>query len=364
MRLILLFFFFAAFTGLTAQSVGDVIITEFLADPATTGDADGEFIELFNTTSAPINMAGWVISDDGTDSHSITALTIPARSFVVLCRNLSAELPCDLEIDIFLGNTDDEIIITAPNMVVTHSVTFTDGDEFGDGVSFELASEADAVASGVSTGPNDGTDFVASTTSYLQPGGMASTRILSASPGSAGNTVLLTPLPVDFMSLEAHLMPKTTMLKWSTASESGSDFFAIERSHNGTSFAEIGQVRGNGNSAVEITYEFEDEFPLEGTTHYRLRQVDFNGSTTFSSVVSVERAFSSITAFPNPASDRVFVRGANQSSAVVLDLNGRQVKQVAQVTDDGIDVSTLRAGTYLLRVTTATGTETIRFVRQ
>jgi len=360
MRLILLISFSLLLSHLTAQAIGDVIVTEFLADPATTGDADGEYIELFNTTDAPIDMAGWIISDAGSDSHTIAALTIPARSFVVLCRNLSAELSCDLEISISLGNTDDEIFITAPNGVVTHSVTYSDGDEFGDGVAFELAKEADAVASGVSTGPNGGTDFVASTTSYLQPGGSTSGRILFASPGFAGNTML----PVDFMSVNAISTPKTTMIKWATAQESGNEFFAVERSHNGSRFNEIGRVIGSGNSAVEIAYEFEDEFPLEGVTYYRLRQVDFDGSTAFSRVVRVERAFSGITAFPNPASDRLFVRGANPSSAVVvLDLNGRQVKQVAQVAD-GIDVSTLRAGTYLLRVTTTTGTETIRFVRQ
>lgn len=352
MRLVLLFSFFAAFTGLTAQSVGDVIITEFLADAAGVDD-DSEFIELFNTTNAPIDMAGWVISDDDTDSHTITALTIPARSFVVLCAGVSPVLTCDYTYSgITMANGGDEINITAPNMVTTHSVQYTDGDDFGDGTSLELVTEFDAV-SGNSVGPDGGTDFAPST----NPLGDA--NIINASPGSAGNTIL----PVDFISLIAVPMSKTTMVKWATAQESGNEYFAVERSQDGSRFNEIGRVRGNGTSAVAIAYEFEDKNPLEGVTYYRLRQVDFDGTTAFSSVVSVERVFSGITAFPNPASDRLFVRGANQSSAVVLDLNGRQVKQVAQVTD-GIDVSTLRAGTYLLRVTTAIGTETIRFVRQ
>lgn len=174
----------------------------------------------------------------------------------------------------------------------------------------------------------------------------------------------LNVLPVSLTHLTAHPMPKTTMVKWTTAQESGNDFFAVERSLDGRAFTEIGRVRGAGNSTATINYEFTDEAPVAGTTYYRIRQVDFTGLQEVFGPVPVVRTGEGISAFPNPASAFINLRGAAAGAQVsILDLNGRLVSQSVNA-GNGIDVRHLRPGTYLVRISDATTVETVRFVRQ
>lgn len=187
--------------------------------------------------------------------------------------------------------------------------------------------------------------------------------------GEDNNATAVTPvpiamvLPVVLTSLTATPMPKSTMVKWTTANESENDFFAIERSLDGRVFRELGRLAGQGTTSNAVTYEFEDNAPVNGTSYYRLRQVDFSGATTFSDFVLVQRQGLGLTAYPNPVANRLFLGGAAEGEATITDMSGRTL-QAIQLTGNGIDVTNLRAGTYLLRVATATATETIRFVRK
>ena len=51
------------------QSPGDLLITEFMADPLNVGDSSGEYFEIYNTTGSPIDINGWIISDDGSNTR-------------------------------------------------------------------------------------------------------------------------------------------------------------------------------------------------------------------------------------------------------------------------------------------------------
>jgi hypothetical protein len=98
-----------------------------------------------------------------------------------------------------------------------------------------------------------------------------------------------TPLPVELISFEAKAMDNHNLLTWTTASEINNDHFVIEKSSDGISFLEIGTERGMGNSTVAHEYFFRD-FEIEnGTTFYRLKQVDFDGTDNYSSIATVNR---------------------------------------------------------------------------
>ena len=69
---------------------GAVIVTEFLANPVATEDADGEWVELFNTTAEVIDLGGWLLSDGDGGIHVIgggDSLEIAGHSHVVLGRS-------------------------------------------------------------------------------------------------------------------------------------------------------------------------------------------------------------------------------------------------------------------------------------
>ena len=76
-------------------------------------------------------------------------------------------------------------------------------------------------------------------------------------------------------------------LDWSTASERNNDYFTIERSASGQDFEEVARVDGAGNSVSTVNYTDRDPWPLPGTSFYRLRQTDFDGTTSVSNMVPV-----------------------------------------------------------------------------
>ena len=78
----------------------------------------------------------------------------------------------------------------------------------------------------------------------------------------------------------------TAQLNWMTASEINNSHFEIERSYDGRDFEMIDHVSGNGNSQHQIDYSYTDASvsKLENTVFYRLKQVDFDGTSECSDI--------------------------------------------------------------------------------
>lgn len=117
-------------------------------------------------------------------------------------------------------------------------------------------------------------------------------------------------LPVEMLGLDARFIKqsRTSKIYWSTAKEVNNSHFEIERSLNGiNNFEVIGHVEGMGWKDTITTYSFEDkELPLrESAAFYRIKQVDFNNSSSYSKVLSVQvegigATGKSWRAYPNP----------------------------------------------------------------
>ena len=81
-----------ALVGMIALTAGsafaadtDIVITEVMQNPAVLSDADGEWFEVYNGGATPVDMNGWTVRDDGTDSFIIGASTVvPAGGYAVL----------------------------------------------------------------------------------------------------------------------------------------------------------------------------------------------------------------------------------------------------------------------------------------
>ncbi len=71
-------------------SPGAVVLTEFHYAPVAAGSA-GEFVELYNPGTKPIDIAGWTLTDERNDRVRILpeggVLEIPPRGYVVLARS-------------------------------------------------------------------------------------------------------------------------------------------------------------------------------------------------------------------------------------------------------------------------------------
>lgn len=126
-------------------------------------------------------------------------------------------------------------------------------------------------------------------------GGPANAGIITSSSG---------PLPVELLTFDGTQTEQHIRLYWSSSSEKNNDRYIIERSSDALSFTSIGSVKAAGNSTTSHHYELYDHEPLQGINYYRLKQVNHDGSFSYSGTIAFafENALS-LSLFPNPATE-------------------------------------------------------------
>jgi hypothetical protein len=112
------------------------------------------------------------------------------------------------------------------------------------------------------------------------------------SPFTLGSLTTQNPLPVDLLYFNAHKNDKNSVIcNWKTFSEINNDRFEIytSRNNNGAvTWTFAGSVKGHGTTSEENEYHFIDENPAAGKNYYRLKQLDYDGTYTFSDIVVVD----------------------------------------------------------------------------
>ncbi|MBO9659530.1 MAG: T9SS type A sorting domain-containing protein [Chitinophagaceae bacterium] len=187
-------------------------------------------------------------------------------------------------------------------------------------------------------------------------------------------------LPVQWTSFTANRIKNATsgsavVCKWSTASEDNSAHFIIERSNNGTTFQPIGQVGAAGNSSFSNYYTFTDASPLNGTSYYRLKQVDTDTRFTFSKIVSVssDKSATSFMIYPNPSNGDItmsfFSDKQQNGSYHIFDQSGKKLITNVIKLNKGANmipmtVSSLPAGIYFAQVISGSGVKQSQFIKQ
>jgi hypothetical protein len=156
------------------------------------------------------------------------------------------------------------------------------------------------------------------------------------------------------------------MLNWVTASEINNDYFEVQRSNDGVNFEKIGQVDGNGSTTSVSSYAFNDknvlaDFSSVSAFFYRLKQVDFDGTTEYSKTVRVSNNIltaNNIEVYPNPNNGAFNIMlPANEQSTVqliIVDRTGRIVEQKMmslQQGDNLLDLNlSLSKGIYMILI--------------
>ncbi len=110
-----------------------IVINEIHRDPRNEPDAQGEWIELLNSGTEPVDIAGWTLRDDDYDSWSFptdTPIVVEAGDYFTVGRN-DATLNGGIEMDalygteIILFNTTDELMLFDTDLVVIDRVAWT-----------------------------------------------------------------------------------------------------------------------------------------------------------------------------------------------------------------------------------------------
>lgn len=114
-------------------------------------------------------------------------------------------------------------------------------------------------------------------------------------------TVTLVSFPFTFTNVNGYWKNNHNIVQWETQNELNLSKYIVERSVAGKGFVEQAAVNGKNNSTGN--YQWIDENPTQGNNYYRLRGIDLDGKTLYSSVVAVyaEKTAEDITVYPNPA---------------------------------------------------------------
>ncbi len=110
-------------------------------------------------------------------------------------------------------------------------------------------------------------------------------------------------LPVQWLSLSAQWQGTAARVDWATASELNNAYFDIERRISSNAFAAIGRVAGSGTTQRPTSYSWLDvDVPSGASIDYRLRQVDFDGRSSYSPIVRLQSTGeTSLLLYPNPS---------------------------------------------------------------
>jgi len=102
-----------------------------------------------------------------------------------------------------------------------------------------------------------------------------------------------TPLPISLISFEGVQEDRSNKLRWTTASEKNNDYFTVEKTTDGKTFEEIGNIQGAGNSIYYNSYQLTDINVEPIINYYRLKQTDFDGKSTYSDIISLDNRIDS-----------------------------------------------------------------------
>ncbi|MEN7551029.1 T9SS type A sorting domain-containing protein [Rapidithrix thailandica] len=170
------------------------------------------------------------------------------------------------------------------------------------------------------------------------------------------------PLPITLLYFNATLVENLVVLKWATAIEVNNNYFSIEASNDGKEFYLVKEIPGAGNSTQLLTYQEHVSPEPWPVTYYRLKQTDFDGTSTYSKVVLVRQGDGEggVSVYPNPTDNGNFTLRMKVSSGAqvwAFDALGKKVYQQtfssrtsAYWVEEPISLTGFGRGAYTLRI--------------
>ena len=159
-------------------------------------------------------------------------------------------------------------------------------------------------------------------------------------------------LPLELIDFTGEAKTDGNLLNWTTASETGTLRFVVERSNDASDFRELGALDAAGDSWSLQEYQWLDRNAPEGLSYYRLRMEDIDAGLDYSPVILVRRGSGGIQVHPNPVADLLVwdVKDDVVARARIIDGLGRIVLDEAAVNGQlqGGKLANLPVGAYTL----------------
>lgn len=130
-------------------------------------------------------------------------------------------------------------------------------------------------------------------------------QVRNASTPYRGADEATNPVPVELASFAATVTGNAVTLKWTTATEKNNNGFQVERKQASGEWQSVGFVKGKGTTLSVSEYSFVESDLASGKYSYRLKQIDFDGSSQYHQlagevVIGVPTEFAISQNYPNP----------------------------------------------------------------
>lgn len=124
-----------------------IIVNEIMQNPNAVSDGNGEWFELFNTTTEDFDIDLWTVADNDRDSFAINnggPLVIPAGGFLVFSNNADMSTNGGLQVDyeysgMFLSNGADELVLYDNGLTEVDRVEWDNGSTYPDPTGASMA---------------------------------------------------------------------------------------------------------------------------------------------------------------------------------------------------------------------------------
>ncbi len=191
----------------------------------------------------------------------------------------------------------------------------------------------------------------------------------SYSPITLGTKTEINPLPVELTLFSAECDNNNNVqLYWTTASEINNDYFEIQRSTDDLAWEVIETVQGAGFSNTSLNYDYLDRENPNANTYYRLRQVDYDGRSKFSDIISIRCENNmekpTISIYPNPFNSILNIEFKNwdmkSAEIELVDITSRTIKtwkleNTLQNFVYEVNLNNLNPAMYMLKIKTSSG---------
>lgn len=182
-------------------------------------------------------------------------------------------------------------------------------------------------------------------------------------------------VPVELISFTGTRSGNDVILQWITGTETNNYGFEVQRSINGKDFEAIGFVEGSGSTASPSSYSYTDGAVQKDVKYYyRLKQIDFDGTSSFSGLAEVEGelpvGFFLFQNYPNPFNPTTTIAFSLPKAMTVnlrlYDITGKEVAEIFSgdlsqgYHKMNIDGSVLASGIYTCRLVAGEFTSTIK----
>lgn len=204
--------------------------------------------------------------------------------------------------------------------------------------------------------------------------------VLSTNNGIGAYQLVGDVIPVELTSFNVNADGNSVILSWTTATETNNNGFAIERKiigigNDSEDWMQIAFIKGNGTSLNENSYSYSDRIGniSYDKISYRLKQIDFDGTVSYSKeveVTSLPTQFSMSQNYPNPFNPKTVINyqlpADSKVSIKVFDILGKEIKdlvnefQKAGRYEVSFDGNSLASGIYICRLTASDYTKTIK----